>query len=70
MKYDLKSIMLRAWKNYRKYKELSLLNACTEHGSLQKRKVSILNVLRERKRQQVLRKLQKHGVNGRKQVMR
>ena len=23
MKYDLKSIMLRAWKNYRKYKELS-----------------------------------------------
>ena len=23
MKYDLKSIMLRAWKNHRKYKELS-----------------------------------------------
>jgi hypothetical protein len=23
VKYDLKSIMLRAWKNYRKYKELS-----------------------------------------------
>ena len=27
MKYDLKSIMLRAWKNHRKYKELSFAAA-------------------------------------------
>ena len=57
MKYDLKSIMLRAWKNYRKYKELSFAE-CLHRAWITAKAESInsLNALRERKWQQVFRK--------------
>ena len=49
MKYDLKSIMLRAWKNYRKYKELSFAE-CLHRAWITAKAES------ERKRQQVFRR--------------
>ena len=56
MKYDLKSIMLRAWKNHRKYKELSFAE-CLHRAWITAKEESInAEPLREQKRQQALRK--------------
>ena len=52
MKYNLSKIMLKAWKVYRKTKNISLQKHFTEHGYLQRQKKSMQRESKMRNMQQ------------------